>query len=118
MMFPTDVVNAGKQQLQSLWDDTATITRKEKAGNVMQDIVKYADIKCHLSQSSQSILNQSQTVAATESTFTLFVDTTIKLKAGDTATITHKGQTIIGVIGEPFHRNFSNQAKVKVEKIS
>lgn len=118
MRLPAEIVAAGKQQIQSLWDDTATITRKHKVGNVMQDLVQYQGIKCHLSQSTQAAVKQSDTIAVTESAFTLFVDTAVKLKAGDTATVSHKNQTFVGVIGEPFYRSFSNGAKVKVESIT
>jgi len=118
MLFPPNIVASGKQQLQALWGDTATITRKQKVGNVMKDAEIYKDIKCHFSQSSQPVLNQTETVATTNSVFTLHVDTAIEIMAGDNLIIRHKGQTFEGVAGQMFKRNFSNSVKVEVSKIS
>ncbi|WP_312645368.1 hypothetical protein [Hydrogenoanaerobacterium sp.] len=33
MIFPPGTIQSGKQQLQALWGDTATVTRKERVGN-------------------------------------------------------------------------------------
>lgn len=118
MKLPPDVIAAGKAALQALWEDRAIVKREQKQGNVMQDIVVYDGILCHLSQSSQPALEQSDTVATTRSVFTLFVDTEVKLCEGDTVEISHKGQTFIGVAGRAFSRNFSNSVKVEVNKIA
>lgn len=118
MKLPPDVIAAGKAALQALWEDRAIVKREQKQGNVMQDIVVYDGILCHLSQSSQPTLEQSATVATTQSEFTLFVDTKVKLREGDTLEISHKGQIFVGVAGQPFSRNFSNAVKVEVNKIA
>lgn len=118
MNLPANIIASGKAAVQAHWSDKATVTRKEKVENVMKDITKYTDIKCHFSQSAQPVLNQSSTVATTTSIFTLFVDTEVQLVTGDTLKITHKGQTFEGVAGEPFNRTFSNGVKVEVNKVS
>lgn len=118
MLFPPNIIANGKSQLQALWGDTVTITRKQRTRNVMEDVVMYSNIKCHFSQSSQPVLNQSDTVATTNSVFTLYVDTAVEIMAGDNLIIRHKKQTFEGVAGQPFHRNFSNVVKVEVKKIS
>lgn len=118
MKLPAELIASGKAQLQSLWDDTVTVTRKEQTGNIMDDVVKYQSVKCHLSQSNAPMLNQTDTVATTTSVFTLYVDTSVYILSGDSLIITHKGQVFEGIAGEPFNRNFSNGVKVEVSKIS
>ena len=115
MVFPSNIVASGKQQLQALWGDTVTVTRTKREGNVNKSIVVYSDIKCHFSQSSQPVLNQTSTIATTNSVFNLYTDTSV---TGDNLIIKHKEQTFEGVAGQPFHRNFSNVVKVEVKKIS
>lgn len=118
MILPPNIVQSGKQQIQALWGDTVTVTRKQKVGNVNKDITMYSDVKCHFSQSSQPVLNQTSTVATTTSVFTLYVDTGIEIIAGDNLIISHKGQAFEGIAGQPFNRNWSNAIKVEVKKIS
>lgn len=118
MIFPPNIVASGKQQLQALWGDTVTVTRVKREGNVNKSIVVYSDIKCHFSQSSQPVLNQTSTIATTNSVFNLYTDTPVNIITGDNLTIKHKEQTFEGVAGQPFHRNFSNVVKVEVKKIS
>jgi len=118
MNLSPNIISTAKEAVQAQWSDVVTITRKEKVGNVNVDVTKYSSIKCHFSQTSQPVLDQSSTVATTKSVFTLFVDTVVTLITGDALTITHKGQTFAGVAGEPFNRDTSNGAKVTVNKVS
>ncbi len=116
MKLPDNIIAAGKVAVQACWEDRVTVKRKQKQGNVMQDVVVYDDVLCHLSQSSQPVLNQSDTVATTQSVFTLFVDTDVKLMEGDTLIVSHKGQMFEGAAGQPFYRSFSNAVRMQVEK--
>ncbi len=118
MKLPDDIVAVGKAAVQACWEDRVTVMRKQKQGNMMQDTVVYDGVLCHLSQSSQPVLNQSDTVATTQSVFTLFVDSGVKLMEGDTLIVSHKGQTFEGAAGQPFYRSFSNAVRLQVEKIT
>lgn len=119
MNLPDSLVASGKAAVQAQWSDKASVTRKGPIVNNKETILTpYTNIACHFSQASQPILDQSSTVAITKSVFTLFVDTSVQLITGDTLNITHKGQTFIGVAGEPFNRTFSNGVKVEVTKVS
>lgn len=118
MNLPPNLITQAKQAIQSQWSDTVTVTRSQKVGNVVDDIEVYKDIKCHLSKGSLSPLNQTETVATTSSTFTIYVDTDILLLSGDAVVITHKNQAFKGDVGEVFHGDFSNTAKVGVTEIS
>jgi hypothetical protein len=59
------------------------------------------------------VTSQTDTASVANTQFTLYVDTGIDIKQGDALTITHKAQTIKGVAGLPFKRNFSNVIKVE-----
>jgi hypothetical protein len=119
MNLPNSLVVFGKAAVQAQWSDKVTIDRDflPLVNNKKQHII-IPNITCHFSQTSQPVLDQSSTVATTKSVFTLFVDTSVQLIAGDTLTIMHKGQMFIGVAGEPFNRTFSNGVKVEVTKVS
>lgn len=120
MNLPSNIITAGKAALQANWSDTVTVTRKgnKKVGNSYPMVTAYQDIKCHFSQGSQPVLDQTSTVATTKSIFMLFVDPSVELKSGDSLTVHHKGQTFEGAAGEPFNRDFSNSVKVEVNKVS
>lgn len=120
MNLPANIIAAGKAAVQANWCDTVTVTRKgdEKVGNSYPTVTAYQDIKCHFSQSSQPVLDQTSTVATTKSVFMLFVDPSVELKSGDNLTVHHKGQIFEGVAGEPFNRDFSNSVKMEVKKVS
>lgn len=119
MNLPTNVVSTGKTSIQALWNDLVTIDRDaDPVVNNKKTHYRYANIKCHLSQTNAPTLNQTSTVATTQPVYTLYVDTSVPLVTGDTLTIAHNGQTIKGVAGEPFNRSFSNAVKVNGVKIS
>lgn len=118
MKLPDNIIAAGKAAVQACWEDRVTVKRQQRQGNIMQDTVIYDGVLCHLSQSSQPVLNQSNTVATTQSVFTLFVDTGVKLLEGDTLLVSHKGQMFEGAAGQPFYRSFSNAVRLQVEKIT
>lgn len=119
MDLPDSLVAKSKAALQQHWKDLVTIDRDflPLVNNKKQHLT-IPNVKCHFSQTSQPVLDQSSTVATTKSVFTLFVDTSVTLVTGDALTITHKGQTFLGVAGEPFNRDFSNAVKVTVSKVS
>lgn len=118
MRLPDTVVSQGKAAIQSRWDDRVTVLRKEADGNVSELREIYRDLPCHFSQGGLPELSQSGTIAETELVCTLFVNTDVILQDGDTLIISHKGQTVSGVAGKPFHGSFSNSVKVKLVDIA
>lgn len=119
MNLPDSLVASGKAAVQAQWSDTVTIDRDFlPLVNNKKQHVTISDITCHFSQTAQSALNQTDTVATSKDVYTLLVDTVVTLITGDTVTVTHKGQTFVGVAGKPFNRTFSNGVKVEVTKIS
>lgn len=118
MNLPANVIAAGKAAVQAQWSDTATVTRKDTVGNVRKDVTIYTGIPCHLSQANKPALEQSDTVATTAAVFTVFVDTEVNLKPGDTLIVSHKGQTFTGAAGDPLNGTFSNSVQLKAVKIT
>lgn len=118
MNLPANYIQAAKTAIQAQWSDTVTVYREEKVGNVKEPVVMYADVPCHLSQGTLPALSQSSNVATTVAVFTVFVDTAVQLKAGDTLVVSHKGQTFTGAAGEPLNGTFSNTVKLGAVKIT
>lgn len=118
MNLPAKYIAAGKAAVHAQWSDTATVTRKQKVGNVKKDVEIYSGITCRLSQNSKPTLEQSDTVATTAAVFTVFVDTEVQLLPGDTMIVFHKGQTITGAAGDPLNGAFSNSVKLQAVKIT
>lgn len=118
MKLPQAQINAGKQALQALWEDRTTVLRTQKTGNVLGEVAVYEAVLCHLSQSSQPMQKQSDTVGVTTSLFKLHVDTNIVILQGDNLQVSHKGQRFKGVAGQPMHYNFSNVIPLEVVEIS
>lgn len=118
MRLPDNVVSQGKAAIQARWDDKVTVLREKANGNVSEPQEVYRDLPCHFSQGGLPALSQSGTIAETELVCTLFVNTDVILHDGDTLIISHKGQTVSGVAGKPFHGSFSNSVKVKVADIA
>lgn len=112
MRLPQDILAQARQAVQALWDDHADVTRKAEQDQVMEDVPVYTGILCHLSCSNRASLDQTNAAAQTQMDYTLFADVSIEIKEGDTVTVRHKGQTIQGVAGKPFYRDFSNAAKL------
>lgn len=118
MKLPADNVAAGKAALQALWDDRATVLRKQRVGNVMQDVEVLSNVLCHLSQSSPPAHKQGSSTATASPEFTLYVGTEVDIHLGDSLVITHKGQIFHGTAGEPFKRNFSIVVRVEGVKLA
>ncbi|TQI69001.1 hypothetical protein [Clostridium sp. KNHs216] len=110
MNLPANIVASGKAAVQSLWSDTATVTREvdneEEQTTEPQKV--YENIVCHLVQKNAPTLDTSEAAALTEPVFTLEVDTAVILHGGDAVTVQHNGQTLKGLAGKPFHRTFCN----------
>ena len=118
MNLPNNVISSCKKVMQEQWSDTATVTREVDSGHTTGTETVYDGIICHLSQTTQPVLDTSGVAAKTESVYTLLVDTSVTLKSGDALTVTHNGQIFEGIASEPFNRTFSNSVKVSVTKIS
>lgn len=108
MQLPNDITEKAKDALQSLWGDSATVRRTQLTDHIQEEVTVYRNIPCHLSLSSPSALQQTETVAEATNGFTLFVDPSIVIHAGDSLTVSHKGQVFRCRAGKPFYRNFSN----------
>ena len=107
MKIPESMVRAGKQALQSRWDDRAQVTRQVKGTNTFVDQVIYDDLPCHLSVSISPALTQTGNEARADPAYTLYLDTDADIHPGDTLTVSHRGQTEQADAGIPFRRNFS-----------
>jgi hypothetical protein len=112
MNIPESVILSGKAAVQALWSDTATIVREVDVNQTTESQTVYENIACHLSQSSEPILNTDNAAAMTELEFTLEVDTEVEIKEGDKVTVEHNGQTFTGLAGLPFRRTFCNSVKL------
>lgn len=113
MKLPQSNVIMAKSALQSLWEDTVTVNRHIETAGVEGSDMVYSNVLCHLSIAMPPVTSQTDTASVANVQFTLYVDTGIDIKQGDALTITHKAQTIQGVAGLPFKRNFSNVIKVE-----
>jgi hypothetical protein len=118
MNLPDSLISSGKSAVQSLWDDTATVTRDVDADQTAKAQTAYEGITCHLVQASAPALDTSQAAGMTEPVFTLEVDTSVTLKEGDRITVRHQNQTFTGLAGLPFYRTFCNAVKLTGVKIS
>lgn len=107
MKLPESAVLAAKQALQSLWEDRAQVSRRVRQGNTSSDQIIYPDIACHLSAASTPTLIQTSNEARAASVYTVYVDPGLNINSGDTLSVRHKDQTIIGHAGIPFRRNLS-----------
>lgn len=117
-MIPTDVLARAKAALSKVRNDRATVRRINPDSPVIDDVVVYTDLPCHLSRSSLAAQNGADTGAQTNTVYTLFVDDTVLLKQGDKIEVCHQGQIFQGVAGAPFKGNLNLSVRLESVAVS
>lgn len=104
MKISNSLKEAGKQAVQSLWDDKLSVKREQDSGNVCGFIEVYKDITCHLC-GSEPTMKQGSEVATADTKYSVHVDG-VEIHAGDQMEVIHQGRVYKGAAGIPFPRSF------------
>ncbi|HIT18161.1 MAG TPA: hypothetical protein IAB57_00925 [Candidatus Fimivivens faecavium] len=111
MKLPDGIRLSGQKALSALYRDRATVFRKQKKANLLEDAAVCQGLKCHLSFNRVSPIKRQAlfhrtTAAVSEGSYTIYLPVDADVRMGDSLLIFHCGQFFRGVAGRPFRSNF------------
>mgnify|MGYP005767620687 CR=1 FL=1 len=111
MKLPDGIRLSGQKALSALYHDRATVIRKQKKANLLEEAAVCEGVNCHLSFNRTSPIKRQAlfhrtTAAVSEGSYTVFLPVDADVRMGDSISVSHCGQVFRGVAGRPFCSNF------------